>query len=271
MSFIETYVREHGPDFLVRVGTAVVIVVVAWLLSRLASRTTRRLFERKGRSSRLATFAGVFEALVHTGILAFGVVMALQKIGLDLTALIAGAGVAGLALGFGAQELVKDVISGFFLITEGVIEADDEIDVDKVSGRVERVGLRMTRIRAADGRLWYVPNGQIKVVGNQSRTWMRAQVSVAITYEQDVARALRCLDDVGQWWVDDNKDIVLGEPSTDASLELGTGAVLVSLAVRVKPGQQGRAERELQLRIKDALAREEIDVPFDRQERKVAS
>jgi small conductance mechanosensitive channel len=129
----------------------------------------------------------------------------------------------------------------------------------------------MTRLRAEDGKLWYVPNGQIKIVGNMSRTWMRAMVSVALTYEQDVAPALRCLEEIGRRWAAEHKDVVLRGPTTDASLELGTGAVHVRLMLEVAAGEQDRTERELQLAIKAALAGAEIDTPFDRHERKAAS
>ncbi len=166
---------------------------------------------------------------------------------------------------FGSQELIKDVISGFFLIFDQVLESGDWVDVDTVSGNVEEVGLRVTKIRAFDGKLWYVPNGQIKLVGNTNREWMRAVVTVDLAYEQDVGRGMATLLDVGKSWAAENPESVLAEPEVHGLMGLGSSGVGARLSIKVTPGIQWAVERELRVRLKAAFDGSGIEIPFARQ------
>jgi small-conductance mechanosensitive channel len=254
-SFID-YARTHAAELSWRLLAAIATILGAWLVARLARTTLRRLLSRR-KSPRARTLQPLVQALVSAALLGAGVVLSLEQLGFDLTAVIAGAGVVGLAVGFGAQTLVKDVISGFFLIFDEVLEAGDHVDVDKVSGTVEELGLRLTKIRADDGKLWYVPNGQIQVVGNTNRGWMRAMELVTLTSGQDVPRALAVVDAVARAWAAERADIVVEAPRSEGLLELDADAG-VRLTVKVRPGSQDEAEQELGARLRAAFAIEGI-------------
>jgi small conductance mechanosensitive channel len=188
----------------------------------------------------------------------------LRVLGVDPTPIIAGAGVVGLAVGFGAQTLVKDVISGFFLLFEGLIAVGDVINFGNSAGVVEEVGLRVTKYRTFSGELWVIPNGEIRAFGNSNRQWMRAVVVVGVTYEQDISKAMRVLDEVGKAWAEERRDIVLEPPQVQGILSFDESAITLRLAIKVKPSQQGGAELELRRRIKEAFDREGVDIPLPR-------
>jgi small-conductance mechanosensitive channel len=191
-------------------------------------------------------------------------VLVLRVLGVDPTPTIAGAGVVGLAVGFGAQTLVKDVISGFFLLFEGLIAVGDAISFGNSAGVVEEVGLRVTKYRTFTGELWVIPNGEIRAFGNSNRQWMRAVVVVGVAYEQDVSTAMHILDKVGKSWAAERCDIVLEAPQVQGILSFDESSITLRLAIKVKPSQQGTAELELRRRIKEAFDREGVEVPSPR-------
>lgn len=260
---LSNFARTHAAELTWRVLAALATVLLTWLALRLVRPAVRSALSRNS-SARARTLQPLAQALVSLTLMGTGVVLALEQLGFDLTAVIAGAGVVGLAIGFGAQTLVKDVISGFFLIFDEVLESGDWVELDQVSGNVEEVGLRVTKIRAFDGRLWYVPNGQILTVANTNRDWMRAVVEVGLAYEQDVARGMAALTEVGQQWASENAETVLDAPETHGALRLDASSIAVRLVVKVKPGTQWAAERELRLRAKAAFERVGIEIPFGR-------
>ncbi|MCH9682889.1 MAG: mechanosensitive ion channel family protein, partial [Deltaproteobacteria bacterium] len=192
-------------------------------------------------------------------------ITALHQLGLNVTTVIAGAGVLGLAIGFGAQTLVRDVISGFFLIFDGVIETGDHITFNQVSGTVEVVGLRMTQIRSLDGRLWYVPNGELKIVGNFNREWSRAVVNIPLAHEQNIAGAMSLIQEVAQQWAQEHEDIVLEPPEAQGVLMLGASSIDVRVVVKVRAMEHWAVERELARLIKDAFDDHGFELPIPRQ------
>ncbi|MFW5740466.1 MAG: mechanosensitive ion channel family protein, partial [Myxococcota bacterium] len=176
-----------------------------------------------------------------------------------------GAGVLGLAVGFGAQALVRDVISGFFLILDGALSPGDFVKIADVEGEVEEVGLRITKVRALNGQLFYIPNGQIGVVGNHSRGWSRAIVVVGVAYEQQVERGLEVLRKVAKEWAADHEDLVLDEPVAQGVVGLNSSDVTLRIMAKVKPAEHWAAERELRARIKAAFDASDVEIPFPRQ------
>ncbi len=191
-------------------------------------------------------------------------VLVLRKLGVDPTPIIAGAGVIGLAVGFGAQTLIRDVISGFFLLFEGLIAVGDVVNFGSTAGLVEEVGLRVTKYRAFSGELQVIPNGEIRTFGNFNRQWMRAVVAVDVAYEQDVRRAMKVLEEVGRTWAAERTDIVLEPPEVQGIMSFNDSSITIRLVIKVKPMQHWAAERELALRIKEAFDREGVEIPFPR-------
>jgi len=191
--------------------------------------------------------------------------MVLRELGVDTTAIIASAGVVGLAIGFGAQSLVKDVLSGAFLLFEGIISVGDSVTVGEHSGTVEVVGLRNIHLRKFSGELRVIPYGEVTSFGNFNKGYMRAIVEVGIAYEQDVERGMKALEEIANKWAEENKDIVLELPIVQGVLSLGSSDVTLRIAIKVKPMTHWGAERELKRRIKDTFDKKGIEIPFPRQ------
>lgn len=258
---IEAYLGANAGPFLIRLGTAVIVALVVYLGARILGRIVYRGLHSK--SHRAETIAPVLRALIVVAGTVAAVIMALAQLGIDVSTVLAGAGIIGLAIGFGAQTLVKDCISGFFLILDDVVEVGDLVDIEKISGgRVEKVGLRVTRIREYDGKLWYVPNGSIASVGNLSRNYNRVIVEVGIAYEADPRHALRILDQVGVEWAKANPKQSLEPPVAQGVVALADSAVMLRLTAKVPAGMSYVVERELRLRIKEAFDAAKIEIPY---------
>ncbi|MCB9592636.1 MAG: mechanosensitive ion channel family protein [Sandaracinaceae bacterium] len=258
-----TYVSVHGVEWATGLALGLVIVVVGWALARLAASATRRAMKRTHAAS-LGPMVGTLVRLTVSGT---SFVMAADQVGLDVTTVLAGAGVLGLAVGFGAQTLVRDCISGFFLVVERVVEPGDWADIDGKFGQVESVGLRITQVRGFDGTLWHIPNGEVKLVGNMSREWVRAVAKVGVAYEADLSRGLQVLQAIGDEFAAERPELIVEPPVAQGVLELASSSVELRLVVKMKAetGELWSVERELRKRIKDRFDAEGIEIPFPRQ------
>jgi moderate conductance mechanosensitive channel len=191
--------------------------------------------------------------------------MILGEVGIELGPLLAGAGIIGVALGFGSQSLVKDFLSGVFILIEDQFGVGDIVNLDgETSGTVEAVSLRTTRLRSVDGTVWHVPNGEIRRVGNQSQHWSRALIDVEVAYETDLDHAQAVIASVAHEIAESDTD-VLDEPEVWGVEALGANGVMIRLVVKTRPSQQYRVSRELRARIKSAFEREGIEIPFPQQ------
>ena len=190
--------------------------------------------------------------------------MILSEFGINLGPLIAGAGIAGIALGFGSQSLVKDFLSGMFLLVEDQFGVGDVIDVGEATGTVEGVSLRTTRLRDVEGTVWHVPNGEIRRVGNKSQQWSRALLDVQVAYDSDldVTRTLikRVADEV--WHDAEIGESVLEEPEVWGVESFGPTGIAIRLVVKTKPADQWKVLRELRVRLKRALEEAGIQIGF---------
>jgi small conductance mechanosensitive channel len=261
---VHTFLRELGPWVLMvafRAAGAGLIVVAAILVGRVVSEAAVRVLH----SQRGGTLVPITRSAIRSVAGAVGVVMALDHVGVDVGTLIAGAGIVGLAVGFGAQSLVKDLISGFFLLLEDVVRVGDVAQVGEVTGTVEQVGLRMTLVRTFNGQLWYIPNGEIKTVGNFNRGWTRAVVEVPVAYEGDLTHTLRVLKSVGDGYAADHPGDLLETPVAEGVLSFNSSDLTVRLVARVQPNAMWPIERDLRRRVKEAFARENIEIPYPRQ------
>jgi len=215
--------------------------------------------------SRAKTLIPLLQSISKYVIYFISGVMVLRELGVDTTAVIASAGVVGLAIGFGAQSLVKDVISGALLLFEGVISVGDSVNIGEHSGTVEVIGLRNIHLRKFSGELRVIPYGEVNSFGNFNREYMRAIVEVGVAYEQDVEKGMKTLEEIANKWAEENKDIVLEPPVIQGILSLGSSEVTLRVAIKVKPLTHWGAERELKKRIKDTFDKEGIEIPFPRQ------
>ncbi|MBM4763296.1 mechanosensitive ion channel family protein [Bacillus sp. B15-48] len=184
--------------------------------------------------------------------------------GLPVASLIAGAGVIGLAIGFGAQGLVSDVVTGFFLLLEKQIDVNDYVTVGSFDGIVESVGLRTTQIRGFDGTLNYIPNRDITSVSNHSRGNMRALVDIGISYNDDIDRAIEVTQRVCDQIAAENSVIAEG-PNVVGVQALGTSEVVLRVIAKTENGEQWAIERRLRKAIKEAFDANGIEIPFPHQ------
>lgn len=252
---------ERLAGHIMRAIGVVIIIVAALLLYVVAAAVIRRLL-RRAHERRARTLMTLLNSIVGYVIAFLALVLVLRTLGIDYTAILAGAGVVGLAVGFGAQTLVRDFISGFFLLLEDLISVGDWITVADISGMVEGVGLRTTRIRAWDGTLFVVPNGELTRFGNRNRDFMRALVTVDLAYGQDSELGLRLAREVADAWYAERREICLEPPEVQGLLELGESGVRIRVVVKVLPLRHWEAERELRLRLKAALEREGLEIPL---------
>ena len=215
------------------------------------------------REKRARTLASLLRAVGTTLVLIVAVMMALREIGLDITPLIAGAGVAGLAIGFGAQSLIKDIVAGFFIPLEDQFHVGDVIQAGGVSGQVERMTLRMTIVRDLQGTVHFIPNGEIKVASNLTKEWSRAVLEIGVGYEEDVDRVMAVLTEVGHSLADDETfgKLVLEPPQVLGVEALADSQVTIRMLAKTLPLKQWEVARELRRRIKARFDREGIQIP----------
>lgn len=214
-------------------------------------------------AARAQTITGVMRSVATGFIGIFAGIYILGILGLNLGPLIAGAGVAGVALGFGAQSLVRDFLSGFFMLIEDHFGVGDVVDLGEASGTVEQVTLRVTRLRDQNGTVWHVPNGEIRRVGNKSQQWARAVLDIAVAPSADLERAAEVIGAAAHdvWGLDEAKPDVLGEPEVLGIEYLGPDAATIRVQGKTRPGAQWRVSRLLRVRIAEALAEAGIDLP----------
>jgi len=212
---------------------------------------------------RTRTVGSLLRYVATITIYTIAVLMALAELGISIGPLIASAGIVGVALGFGAQSLVKDFLSGIFMLLEDQYGVGDIVDLGEASGTVERVTLRVTTVRGVDGTVWYVPNGQIVRVGNQSQRWSRTVLDVEVAYDTDIERASAVIKRVadGFWKEQVTGATVIEEPELWGVQNVSPVAVVLRLAVKTRPGEQWAAGRALRARLKTAFDEAGIAAP----------
>lgn len=193
------------------------------------------------------------------------IIMVLSELNVDVAALIATAGVAGLAIGFGAQTLVKDMISGIFLLFDDTIHVGDQIKIGAETGTVEHIGVRMIRVRKFDGEVLMVPAGELRVFGNRSIDFARVIVEIGVSYEQDLETILPVVEQVANVWADERREILKEEkPTVQAITSFGDSSVNIRVVIQVVPGEQFEAERQLRRSLKRTFDELGIEIPFPR-------
>jgi small-conductance mechanosensitive channel len=238
------------------------IVAGSFLLIRILRVATRRVsaFEAENlprgvRAQQIRTLAGVINSVGISIILFLAVMETLSLFNLNLGPLLASAGIAGLAIGFGAQTLVKDVINGFFILLEDQFNIGDVIRVSGVRGTVEGMSLRRTVLRDDDGTLHMVPNSQITIVSNQTRDWAQLTMKIAVAYSEPSDRIISLLHQVGEEVRHDPTytDDIVGEVQVPGIDRVGNGEAEYLLLVKTRPRMQYAVSRELRRRIKECF------------------
>ena len=213
---------------------------------------------------RARTLGSVMRSAASVVIFALAVLMSLAEFNVNLGPLIAGAGIAGVALGFGAQSIVRDFLSGFFMLVEDQFSVGDVIDVGEATGVVEGIGLRTTQLRDVNGTLWYFPNGEIHRVANKSQQWARAVLDIEVAYDTDIEKASRVIKEVADqvWHEHVPSATIIEEPEVWGVEMFGESSVAIRLVCKVEPGEQWSTNRVIRRRVKEAFDREGIEIPF---------
>lgn len=215
-------------------------------------------------TQRAETIGALLRSISAFSVWVIAALMVLGELGLALGPLIAGAGIVGIALGFGAQNLVRDFISGIFMLVEDQYGVGDIIDVGPASGTVEAVSLRTTRMRDVNGVVWHIPNGNIERVANKSQQWSRALLDFDVAYGTDVDFAGDVIKRtiVKAWDSDTWDDVILEEPEVWGVENLGADGVTIRVAVKTLPGEQFPVARHLRAKVKAAFQKAGIEIPF---------
>jgi small conductance mechanosensitive channel len=257
---------------LIRVGKVTVIIVVAWLAFRVLKVLTARI-QRRFEDDDQTTVSEIEQrakTVVHllnsVGAAAIGIaaVLTILNLFIPIGPLLAGVGVAGLAISFGAQSLVRDIITGFFILVENQFAVGDIVEVNGKSGVVERITLRVVSLRDVEGVLHTIPNGAINMVSNKTRVWARAVLDIGVAYKENVDDVIRVVNEVGAGlWADpDWQSKLAKEPAVWGVQDLGESAVNIRLVVETRPGKQWEIRRELLRRVKNRFDAEGIEIPF---------
>lgn len=261
------WVALHGVRF-------VFILVGSWAIYRFGAGFIVRMLERAlhdGRGvspeavrKRKETLAKVLENTVKVIVLLTGGLMALSEVGVNVGPMIAAAGVAGLAFGFGGQYLIRDIISGLFILVENQYRVGDVVCLGDTCGLVESINLRLTVLRDLDGTVHHVPNGEVKVASNLSKYFSRVNLNIGVSYSTDLEKVIEVVNRVGNEMSEDPawKDMILSPPQFLRVDDFADSAVVVKILGDTKPLKQWDVTGELRKRIKIAFDREGIEIPF---------
>lgn len=266
--FIQNFL-DNWIDIAIIAGVLVVLVVIVSISrSRL-----KRFFEKKIPEDKMLmrkrtlTFNSVISNFIIVMAFIAAALVIAEQLGISVTPLLAGAGVAGIVIGFGAQSLIKDLINGVFILLEQWYQIDDVVSVGDITGSVERFNLRTTVIRDIEGTVHYIPNGEITVLGNRTHLWSRAVVEVGVHYDEDTGRIVEVLEEIFDDIMADKKykKMILERPKIlgdDGISELGDSAIIFKLICKVKPGEQWNIGRQIRKRIKDKFDEVGIEIPY---------
>jgi moderate conductance mechanosensitive channel len=242
------------------------VLVGAKLTINLGQLAVKQFFEKQNKESfsenrRTETLKKLLLSVITYFIFFIAGVMILQVFNVNTSAILASAGILGLAVGFGAQNLVKDVISGFFILFEDQFNVGDFVETDGVIGTVEEIGLRTCKIRQWTGQLNIIPNGEITRVTNYNRGPMLAQVTVGIAYEEDIDQAIAALKQECEAAFREI-EVIIDLPQVQGVTDLADSSVNIRAVAPAMPGEHWAVERELRRRFKYALDRAGIEIPY---------
>lgn len=210
------------------------------------------------------TLKALLKSVLRYAIYFIAAITILDELNVPVAAVLSAAGILGLAVGFGAQNLVRDIITGFFILFEDQFSVGEYIETAGVGGIVEEVGLRSTKLRDWGGQLHIIPNGEITKVTNHNRGSMRALVEVGIAYEEDINHALKVLGEIAKGMARDYAHVIREGPDVLGIVNFGQSEVLVRIIAKTKPMEQWAVERELRRRIKETFDKEGIEIPYPR-------
>ncbi|MBO0719487.1 MAG: mechanosensitive ion channel [Blastocatellia bacterium] len=266
---IVKWLSHQGIKVLIAVGITIFLMRFASALIK----TIFKLFERRAEATdevaarrRLQTLSAIFRGTVQTIISFIGLMFVLKSLTVDITPILASAGVIGIAVGFGAQSLIKDLFAGLLILLEDQYSVGDTVKIGEASGTVEHLTLRATRIRGLDGALTSIPNGSISIVSNMSKDWSRVVLDVEVSTEEDIDRTMKLMVEEAQQMKKEMPRDILEEPMMLGVDKLSSTSVTLRLMLKTTPTKHFEIGRELRRRIKFAFERAGIKAPMPQQQ-----
>jgi small conductance mechanosensitive channel len=263
--------KEMG-DWAMSTGLRILLIIIVTLIAiKAVSVLSARLAELFGRKQmdeeykkRASTLGSVIRHLLQVVVLLIAFITILGELGIEIGPILAAAGIVGLAVGFGAQSLVKDVINGFFILLEDQIRVGDVVNISGKGGLVEKVNLKMTILRDLAGNVHYIPNGSIEVVTNMTKEYSRYVFDIGVAYREDVDEVIEVIKAVDEELRNDPefKDDII-EPIEVLGLDqFGDSALVIKARTTTRPIKQWRIGREFNRRLKKAFDERNIEIPF---------
>jgi small-conductance mechanosensitive channel len=262
---IMTWAVTHGPKILI----VFVLLALLLLIIRIFSKRIAALIIRHGpgevemREKRVTTLASTFRGAMSGLVVICGFLFLLEVAGMDLKTVLGGAAVVGLAVAFGAQNLMRDYFNGFMILMEGQYELNDWIKIGDVSGAVERITLRITTLRDLEGCAHFIPNGEIKRVTNMTHKWSQALIDIGVTYKEDVDRVMGILMDIAKELRNDGafKAFIIDEPVMLGVNLFTESGVVIRMLITTRAGMQWAVRREMLRRVKNKFDEAGIEIP----------
>ncbi len=249
------------------ISVAVHFTIIRFIPLAIRRTVWQQMRERPGaeREKRIHTLVRLISSIsaITLGLIALFIILRLADI--DITAALAGVGVIGVAVGFGAQYLIRDLISGFFVLLENQYNVGDVIKTDDIAGIVEHISLRMTILRDLDGARHFVPNGEMRAVSNLTQEWSRAKIDVNVAYKEDLDRVMALMKKTWEEMAQDpmwSSAMISKTPSMLRVDDFGTSGVTIRIVGDTQPIKQWDVMGEYRLRIKKAFDREGIEIPY---------
>ena len=254
---------EDIVKFLIKIGFTILLIVIAGFLVKISKRIIYKGFSKFSMERNSDTVASLLSSLCKYAVYFIILCNILVMWGVNITSILALGGAVSVAVGLGAQDIVKDMMAGLFIITENQFGVGDIVELNGFSGTVEAIGIRTTRIRNADGNVHIVPNGQISIVTNMSKGFNRAIVDISVAYGEDMDRVFAVLKDEFERLFN-NKIIegILDVPQVWGINELAESSVVIRIAADSEIGENWRVERELRKYILKRFEKEGIEIPF---------
>lgn len=252
----------------------ILILIGAYIFHRIFKRLSEKLVKKfvvkragegeLAEEKRENTLTKIIHGTVHVVLILIVILMILSEMGIDIGPLIAGAGIIGIAVGFGGQYLVRDIISGLFIILENQYRVGDVIEVAGISGGIEDITLRKTVLRDMDGIVHHIPNGEIKTVSNMTQGLSKINLDIGVGYDTDIELLKKVVNEIGEEMFNELSadEGLLETPTLLRVDDLGDSAVIVKIVGKVKPGTQWSLTGELRKRVLERFRKEGIEIPF---------
>jgi small conductance mechanosensitive channel len=261
------WLLDHGLKILVIVFSAYILNII---LTRIIARAIRislvadDTMSKEGKKRREDTLLHISNGAVRISLLVIAVLMILQEAGVKIGPILAGAGIVGLAVGFGAQYLIRDIITGIFIIMENQYRIGDVVKIDEANGTVESITLRLTSLRDMNGTVHHIPHGEIKRVSNMSKSFARVNLDIGVAYDTDLDHLIEVINKTGKELSEDPdfREYIITPPKFLRVNEFADSAIMVKIMGDTKSLRQWEVTGELRKRLKIAFDKEGIEIPF---------